>query len=478
MQKIKLLACTLDKDLIIQLQQHQLKEQEKLILLLEARITELENNQKKNSSNSSKPPSSDIGKPKQTKSLRTISGKKPGGQTGHSGETLSFSATPNEIITHVVSHCACCGKNISSVATLDFERRQVYDIPPIEIMVTEHQSEIKSCPGCHTINKAVFPEGVNQPVQYGANVQAIGVYFTQYQLLPYARTTEVFKDLFGHTVSQSFLVNNNKRFSSQLVPFIENLKEILLQQPVLHADETGFYYNGNRNWLHTLCTENHSFYMPHTKRGTEAMKDMGILPKYTGILVHDFWKSYNEFSCAHALCNIHHLRDLTFCHEVEKSNWAAQVKQFLLKQHQKVIDAKNAGAESFTKGQLKYIHRKFDALMKEGKRLYPPPKKKQGQRGVVKKSKTHNLLERFISYRSEVLGFTKNFQIPFGNNLAEQAIRMMKIKLKISGCFRSEHGAKDFADTRSYIATMKKQGVDIFKALQNAVQGEPIQLMA
>lgn len=472
------IAFALDKDLIIQLQQQQIVEQAKMILKLEARITELENNQKKNSTNSSKPPSSDMGKPKQTQSLRKSSGKKPGGQTGHSGETLSFSTTPDEIITHVLSHCACCGKNISGLATLDFERRQVYDLPPIEILVTEHQSEIKSCPKCNTVNKAAFPAGVSQPVQYGTGVQTLAAYFTQFQLLPYARTAQLFRDLFGHSVSASFLVNNNRRLAVQLEPFIKKLKKKLLKQPVLHADETGYYYQGRRNWLHTLCTEKHTFYMPHAKRGKLAMDAMGILPDYKGTLVHDFWKAYNDYCCNHALCNIHHLRDLTFCEEVLNCSWAAKAKQFFLNLLDKVKIAKESGAACLTRWQLQSISKKYNELITEGQQLYPPPKKIKGRRGVTKKSKTHNLLERFIHYKAEVLAFAKNFSIPFGNNLAEQAIRMVKVKQKISGCFRSEQGAKDFADIRSYIATMQKQGYTIIQAIEDAIMGYPKKLLA
>src|SRR3954452_20869251 len=199
-----------DKDLIIQLQQEQLRQQAKLIAmqnsqisnqatmikLLEARVEVLENNQKKNSTNSSKPPSSDIGKAQRTQSLRTKSEKKPGGQHGHKGETLSFSALPDEVVIHTVKQCRCCGKSLSNIHAKDYERRQVFDIPPIEMRVTEHRVEIKSCSHCNTLNKAIFPDAVNQPVQYGSNVQQLAVYFTQYQLLPYGRASEIFKDLF------------------------------------------------------------------------------------------------------------------------------------------------------------------------------------------------------------------------------------------------------------------------------------------
>lgn len=280
-------------------------EQDKMIEMQKAYIELLENNQKKDSTNSSKPPSTDINKPQHTKSLRTKSGKKAGGQHGHTGETLLFSTTPNEVAVHTVKRCSCCGESLSGIAVVDYERRQVFDIPPIEMLVTEHRSETKNCPRCHTVNRAVFPAAVSQPVQYGINVQQLAVYFTQYQLLPYGRTAEIFKDLFGHALSSSFLVNNNQRCALNLQPFITDLKATLLTQSVLHADETGFYFEGKRNWLHTISTDKHSFYAPHIKRGKQAMNDMGILPLYTGTLMHDFWKSYNEFECSHALCNVH-----------------------------------------------------------------------------------------------------------------------------------------------------------------------------
>jgi transposase len=464
----------MNKDLIIQLQAQLLDEQKEMIKMLEARIEILENNQKKNSSNSSKPPSSDIGKVPRTQSLRTKSGKKPGGQHGHPGQTLTLSTTPDEVVIHTVKLCQCCGKSLQGKPVINYERRQVFDIPPIEMFVTEHKSEIKSCPNCHTFTRGEFPETVNQPVQYGTNVQQLAVYFTQYQLLPYDRTSQIFKDLFGHALSNSFLVNNNRRCAANLQPFIEDLKATLLKEPVLHADETGFHFEGQRHWLHTISTENHSFYAPHIKRGAEAMNDMKILPYYRGVLVHDCWKSYADFDCIHSLCNVHHLRDLTFCHEVEKSSWAALAKKMLLDLHAKVMVAKDARASALSKGQLHYWSRKYDDLVSEGIRLHPVAAKQEGKRGVVKKTKTQNMIARFGEHKDQILAFANNFLIPFGNNIAEQAIRMMKVKQKISGCFRSGQGAQDFANIRSYISTMKKQGISIMQALAAAIQGTPL----
>lgn len=203
------------------------------------------------------------------------------------------------------------------------------------------------------------------------------------------------------------------------------------------------------------------------------MQDIDILPNYEGTLVHDFWKSYHDFECNHGLCNVHHLRDLTFCHEVENSDWAARAKQFLLDVHAKVRMAKDEGAEALSKRQLQYWSKKYDRLVCDGECLHPVAEKQQGKRGVTKRTKTQNMIARFKQYKEEILAFATNFLVPFGNNIAEQAIGMMKVKQKISGCFRSQQGAQDFADIRSYIATMKKQGISIIEALGAAIIGSP-----
>lgn len=464
--------------MIIEILQQRLQEQSLLIKKLTARIEELENNQKKDSSNSSKPPSSDIGKVKRTKSLRKASGKKPGGQPGHEGRRLEMSANPDKIEVCKAGVCSCCGKGLGKVQSFDYEARQVHDLPALRMLVTEHRSEIKSCPDCGTINRGRFPEGIMQQVQYGPEVQKMAVYFSNYQLLPVKRTAELFEDLFGQRVSEGSLVNINQRCADRLAPFIGDLKEELSGQEVLHADETGYYYKGARNWLHTLATEKHTLYVPHPTRGREAIDAMGVLPGYKGTLVHDFWKPYLEFGCYHSLCNIHHVRDLTFCEEMEHSRWATEMKQYLLSAYKAVARAKEAGKTALSQAQLYYWYKKYDVLNQAGWKQHPPPRKQKGKRGVVKKTKTQNMLQRFVQFKSSVLAFISDFRIPFGNNIAEQAIRMMKVKQKISGCFRSEQGATAFAIIRSYISTMQKQGIPILQALKHAILGTPIPLKA
>ena len=416
---------------------------------LTARVLELENNQKKDSNNSSKPPSTDIGKVRATKSLRVPGDKSHGGQPGHNGNTLQSVSTPDIIAVHRVTGCTCCGKELGALEPMGYKSRQVFDLPVIQLQVTEHRAETKRCPDCATLSTANFPTGVSQPAGYGKGIQKLAVYLCNYQLLPYRRTAELFEDLLGHRINEASLLSMNQRFSANLDGFTKQLRERLSEQPVLHADETGYYYKSKRNWLHVLATPQHTLYMAHAKRGTEAMNEMGILPGYKGTLIHDFWKSYNEYECAHGLCNVHHLRDLTFCSEIEKSPWATQMKQFLLELQEGVNQAKQRNAKCLTPQQIVFWQDKYDHLLKTGWEAHPIPVKQRGKRGAVKKTKTQNLLQRFEQYKGSILAFAYDFHIPFGNNLAEQAIRMMKVKQKISGCFRTEQGAIQFATIRS-----------------------------
>lgn len=269
-------------------------------------------------------------------------------------------------------------------------------------------------------------------------------------------------------------MNINEQCSSQLSGFIEVLKDHLQKAPVIHSDETGFYYQSKRNWLHVAATEFLTYYYAHQKRGREAMDQMGILPDYKGTVIHDYWKSYLDYLCRHSLCNIHHLGDLTFCLEQEKSQWAADMKALLLEMKDITDNSKAQGLQSLDEQQQEQLTAKYDLLVQEGYLQHPVAEKQPAKRGIVKKSKTQNLLERFKNHREDIIRFIRDFSIPFGNNVAEQAVRMMKVKQKISGCFRSKEGATSFATIRSYIDTMRKNGFSIMDAIGQAIAGNPI----
>lgn len=446
------------------------KENTELKKLLQEALDKLS----KTSKNSSKPPSTDIHR---TKSLRTRSGKKSGGQTGHQGTTLQMSETPDKITEHPApGQCSGCGQNLRKVSSHSYYRRQVYDIPPIKMEVCEHRSEIKCCPHCGTENSGAFPPELPYGVQYGASLKALAVYLIHYQLLPYGRTAQLIENLTGHTLSSGTLVNFSETCSTSLSGFIEEVKGHLQQSAVINSDETGYYFEGRRQWLHVAATGQHTYYFAHHNRGREAMDAMGVLADYKGIVMHDYWKSYLDYECAHALCNVHHLRDLTYCEEQEGSRWAGQMKSLLLQMKQQVDECKERGGAALPLPQRQKLIGKYHRLVKRGFKQHPIPQKQAGKTGVVKKSKTQNLLERFAHHQEDILRFVKDFRVPFSNNVAEQAVRMMKVKQKISGCFRSKDGADWFATIRSYIDTMRKQGHSIIEAISKAIAGKPISL--
>jgi len=431
---------------------------------LTAQIKELEDQLSKNSKNSSKPPSTDEFK-KKPKSLKRKTGKKAGGQKGHLGNTLKMSEEVDKEVLHQVNKCYNCDKHLGHQISDYIEKRQVYDIPEIKIEITEHQSEVKKCP-CGCVNKA-FPEGVDYKVQYGANIKSMVVYLQDYQLLPYQRTQELIQDLFSHSISQGSLYNFREKAYAKLAGFEERLKLLLTSSLVAGFDETGMRINKKRWWLHTCSTEQHVYYAVHQKRGQIAMDQIGILPLFKGIAVHDFWKSYYKYDCIHSLCNAHLLRDLVFIKERFEQKWAEELIELLLRLLHLKNKAIARGQETISKQTLKKYQRLYDQIVQKGLNqnpYQPPPEKKRGRN---KKTPPRNLVERFRDFKTDILRFFYDFKVPFDNNFSERDIRMMKVKQKISGCFRSLKGAMFFARTRSYIATARKQKVKVVKALKD-----------
>jgi transposase len=443
---------------LLEIEDRQLREENK----------ELHGKLAKHSQNSSKPPSSDgLNKPK-PKSLRKPSGKKPGGQQGHSGARLAVAEQPDHTIMHSVEECQQCGRSLSATAVLDSRRRQVIDIPPLQLEVTEHQAETKDCLDCGHRNEAVFPEAVKTSVQYGERIKSLLVYLNQYQLLPYERTCQLVEDLFSHTISQGTLYNWNRECYENLESTEEQIRQGILASEVVHFDETGLRQQGKLHWLHTASTERLTYYGLHARRGKEAMNDLGILPHYQGRAVHDHWKSYFTFSCDHSLCNAHHLRELTYLVEQDQQVWAASIIDLLVEAKEvSEADPNNCLAEEDPK--LASIRFRYDVLIEEGLEENPPlpdqandlKKKKRGRR---KQSKAKNLLD----YKEDVLAFLTHSLVPFDNNQGERDIRMAKLKQKISGCFRGPDGGVIFSRIRGYVSTLRKNDLKILAGIQSA----------
>jgi len=444
------------------------------VTVLTAKVKELESRINTNSRNSGKPPSSDG--LARTKSLRKKSGKKSGAQKGHPGHTLEMTPKPDKVEVHRVTQCQHCGASLPSKAEY-FQRRQVVDTPPLKLEVTEHQAEQKTCPTCGACNKASFPKGVTRPVQYGPLIKALAVYMNQYQLIPYDRVEELFKDLFGQPFSEGSLFTANEICYEALEGAEQEIKRQILNAPVINCDETGARVEGKTHWLHVAGTPELTCYSVHQKRGTDGMDDMGIMPFYTGISKHDGLKAYFKYTnCRHSLCNDHHLRELKWVIENERQTWAQQMYDLLLDAKAAVDEAKENSKTCLELEQLIDFERRFSSIIVLGYHenpffeVWPRPK---GQRGRFKKPKARNLLERLDKYRTETLNFIFDFRIPFGNNQAERDVRMTKVQQKISGGFRSMQGAKIFCRIRGYISTVKKNAVPVLGAIRDTFLGNP-----
>ena len=444
------------------------------VALLSERISVLEAKLAKDSHNSHLPPSSDrFGR--QPKSLRKRSGKKPGGQAGHPGSTLKLSPTPDQVIVHPVEVCQHCQQDLREVESLQVERRQVLDLPPKRVLVIEHQAQQKCCPACHQISLAAFPDDIRAPVQYGAAIGAVGVYLVQQQLLPYERACEVVEDLLGPPMSVGTLQGLVEGCAKQLEAVEQQIKTALSRAEVLHQDETGLYVAGQRHWMHVSATEQLTHYAVHPKRGKEALDAIGILADFHGVSVHDGWRSYWQFLCQHALCNVHHLRELTFLYEEQLQAWAGKMKELLLDIKAAVEQARAEGRSSLHPLEVADWKARYRALLAEGYQANPPdPPPETSKKGRRKQSAARNLLDRLSTHQEAVLLFLDNFAVPFDNSLAERDIRMVKVQQKISGCFRSPAGAQAFCRIRGYLSTLRKQGLAVLTALEQALVGHPV----
>lgn len=433
-----------------------------------------------NSRNSNWPSSRDKGKKRRSStSLRKKSEKPAGGQPGHEGHTLEFSAAPNRVERHRPERCMYCQSELGAEqAAESVQRRQVVDLPPIEVEVVEHQVETVVCGCCGRETSADFPEGITQPVQYGPRLKGLSVYLKHVQLIPYERTRALLHDLLGVKLSPGTLENFVAGAARRLQPVMKRVKEALVKSHVVHFDESGFYIGGARQWLHSASSRSLTYYAPHQARGQKATKAIGILPRLEGVAHHDHWSAYWQYTqCEHALCNAHLLRELNAIQEQGNQPWAAQLKRFLLVAKRVVDAARQRGEKALAPPKLAQVERIFDRLTSAALRAHPPPAGgwPRGKRGRPKKTKARNLAERLENFRFAILAFVYDFNVPFDNNLAERDIRMLKVQQKISGCFRSTQGAIDFCSIRSYISCLRKQQLDIWAGLNSLFSGQLIE---
>lgn len=441
-------------------------ENERLIL----ENAELKARLKQNCTNSSQPPSaSPFVKPK---NLRTKSGRKPGGQPRHRGHTLAMKEIPDEVQEHQVDICSHCGGDLSGETAQISRTRQVVDIKIIPVVI-QHAVQSKTCPVCGKETTAAFPQGVDHYIQYGDTFRAVMVYLNQGNFIPFDRLADLSRDIFKTPVSPGTLVNIVQKCGESLKNSMAYIKERLKQSRVLHCDETGTRVKGKNLWLHCAGNDQFTCLETHAKRGSKATADIGILPGFTGTIVHDCWKSYfNNTDCRHAICNAHVLRELQGIKDANSQVWPDCMENLLL-------DIKHSLEEKTEELKLKpfaKLEQYYDDILELGEKENPFPRKNLTpghKRGKQARSKARNLLDRMRLYKPDILRFMYDPQVPFDNNLAERDIRMSKVKQKISGGFRSDQGCADFDRIRSYIATAIKQKISVFAALQAAISGRP-----
>jgi len=431
------------------------------IKLLEARIRELEARLNKNSSNSSKPPSSDgLSKPPRTTSLRENGKNKSGGQKGHKGETLKQTATPDVIKKHVLIACPDCEHLLTQAPLIGLIKRQIFDIPPPKLEVTEHQAEIKYCTCCDKTVTAAFPLDVRAPTQYGKLIRSWSVYYQNQHFIPEDRLQQLFSDLYGIQLATATIAGYNEIAFDALAPFEASTLSLVKAAPVKNLDETGFRVGGKTQWLHVASTVNATYYHVSPRRKS-------LIEGLSGTVIHDHWKSYyNLVGVEHALCNQHHLRELKAIIEHDKEPWAEKMRRLLrvALRCRHFYDGK-----IIPSNRIKWLTKVYDKIVKQGLAFHTAqtPLPCKGKQGRQPRRTGHNLLLRLFHYKQDVLRFLHDPEVSFTNNDAERELRMMKCKQKISGGFRTHQGAAQFARIRGFISTMRKQELNIISSIQS-----------
>ena len=446
-----------------------------IVLDLQNLVATLQARPTLNSQNSSKPPSSDGYAKPAPKSLRTSTGRKSGGQLGHPGRTLQSVDRPDHTVIIPLDLCPNgCGTKLHGRTPTGYQSRQVFDLPPQKLEVTEYRAETKHCPACNADVSASFPAAVTAPVQYGDRFLAFLTYLRNRQFIASDRVSQFCADIYGYTVGEQTIQDAETSAYENLAGFAIRVKELLPSAKILNGDETGLRVQGKLQWVHCLGSDQLTWYGLHLRKGFHAMKDFGILVHFKGRLIHDCLWGYFEWPCLHGLCNAHLLRELTFIVETFHQDWAKKMGRLLLDMNARVTELKPLGRVRLSQTELASWRKRYEALLAEGYAANPLPLSPSvPRRGRRKKGKAICLLDRMQQHQKWVLAFLVDFSVPFTNNHAERILRMLKVRQKISGCFRTAAGAERFLRVRSYIDTVRKNDLPIFQALVDAMAGRP-----
>ena len=429
------------------------------ISLLKSENLDLKRQLGQNSENSHKPPSTDFHKVKKARSLREKTDKKVGGQKGHDGHHLKMVEKADEIIVHSAVCCSCCGKIFDESSFVEIvDKRQVFDIPSPKLFVTEHQIAVHQC--CKKTHIGEFPQAVKSKTQYGINLQTFCSVLTTECRLSYQKASDLLSDMFDCSLSVGTVLKANQKLYETLESVEAEIKAAILGSSVAHFDETGVKVEKKNYWVHVSCTDLYTYLFAHEKRGLEGLaSNASILKDFSAWAVHDCWKSYFHFeACKHVLCNAHILRELNALIE-EGSIWAKKMHKLLMDMYQK------SEKGSQTLENLPYFLQLYDYICKIGEKEEPIAQKSKN--GRLKSSKGRNLLNRLKHYQREVTAFALHQIVPFTNNEAERAIRHVKIKQKISMCFRTFDGVKIYLRIQGVIDTIKKHGLNVFQTIKS-----------
>ena len=468
------------EEIIEKLTQENKKQAETISRLLETidelnqKIKELTEKLKRNSKNSSQPPSSDgLSKPSPN-NHRKSSGKKRGGQIGHPGSHLSTMVDPDEVIKYMPSDCCECHlkDKCEDIANID-ETRYIIDAI-VEVKITAHQTLTIDCPLHRRMKRGAFPDNIKAPVQYGHNLQALVVSLNTIGAVSVNRTHKILSSVFNIPLSTGTINGIVSRCATKLDGVIEYIRERAAASKIVNCDETGTRVNGQTMWVHNASNTEYTHLSIHEKRGSEGMEAGGVLPMFFGTAVHDCWAPYWKYDeIKHALCCAHILRELTGVEEnYPEQKWATAFKKLLLKMKAVKEKGKQSGKE-ISRYYLEKFDSLYDKIIKQAYRKNPKIESTIKKRGRKKKGVVLSLIDRLATYKESICLFVNDITVPFDNNQAERDIRMIKTKTKVSGCFRSIEGARDYLKIMSYIGTATKQKYNPYEAIRQAILGEP-----
>jgi len=422
-----------------------------------AEIAELKSQLNQTSRNSSKPPSSDwrpVSLPRQK------TGAKQGGQLGHKGNFLKIEGEADEVIELKPQSCQKCGVSMSGESGTVIEPRRKVDVE-IVTKITEYEQVEVVCPCCGSENREEFPADVSSHISYGEGVQSFGVLLTNYANVSYGKTEKIMNDVLGVPIRAGTIVNHVNEFAEKSAGVLAEIADNVKAGRIGHFDETSVKVNGKNQWMHTAGNAEATYNTVHPKRGKEGTDDNGVLGEFGGVAVHDCLAQYFGYdNCRHAVCNAHLLRELQGVIDNTKQAWATRMQELLREMKTSVDECKADGGTALPEEVLKGFTEKYERILKLGEFESPRDLSQK------KQSKPRNLLDRFIGYRTEITRFAHDFAVPFTNNQAERDIRNAKVKMKVSGGFRSELGAKNFAKISSVVGTATKQGASAFKTVR------------